>query len=193
MTKTMDSNDGKWHELVAIGGTIIASLTAAFGVCALAWKRVCLPVVKYLRDFASMPSNVCAIRQDVVTLDTLVRHAHEIAEGKFEILFADVRRPIWESDAQGACIRCNRKMLDVLGRAFSEIQGHNWRSIIADEDRERVMEEWDNCVKYGRTFEMSYSWVHKTGKLIPISATGIIIKDAKTGGLLRVVGIVTIK
>lgn len=80
---------------------------------------------------------------------------------------------VWEADAQGRCTFANRKMLDALGGGFELVEGENWHGIIADEDRERVSDEWDRAIRTGTDFNLSYSWKRpRDGSRIPIRVLG---------------------
>ena len=82
-------------------------------------------------------------------------------------------------------------MLQVLGRTMEDIEGDAWRSIIAEEDRDRVAREWQSCVEQDRKFDLRYSWIDSHGGLVPIHAVAHILRD-ETGNRVGWLGIVNV-
>lgn len=170
-----------------MAGAILA-VGGFFALC----MRHARTLAGYLVSLARMPLAVTRTETEVVALRKRVDDGQQITDGKFRILFADIQKPVWKSDGEGNCLWCNPYMLATLGRKMEELLGARWRSVIYDDDRERVTKEWDSCIKEGRTFEMRYRWKHADGSPIPIVATGSIIRDSAQTRILSIVGIVTV-
>jgi len=63
---------------------------------------------------------------------------------------------VFESDLNGKCIWANTKYLKLTKRHLNEVLGNGWKNIIIPEDRERVVENWESCVKDGRDSEDNF-------------------------------------
>lgn len=98
-------------------------------------------------------------------------------DGKFRAYAAHANIIGWESAKDGRYIWASPAMLAILGRAPDEVLGQAWRSIVAEKDRERVIDEWTDSVNEARSFYMTYSWIHRDGHLIPILAETHPIRD----------------
>ena len=98
-------------------------------------------------------------------------------DGKFRAYAAHANIIGWESSRDGRCVWASPAMLNLLGRSAEEVLGQSWRSVIAEQDRERVIDEWVDSVNEARSFYMTYSWIHRDGHLIPILAETHPIRD----------------
>lgn len=88
--------------------------------------------------------------------------------------------PMWESDAQGYCVRANRALLDLVGRSFDEIAGAGWENIILEADRETVWDAWVDAIERQRTFEAHYRIKAKDGTTYLVDAIATPIRDGES-------------
>ena len=51
--------------------------------------------------------------------------------------------------------------------------GHNWKNTVYEEDRDRVVSNWNSSVKDKRVFEDEYRLVTSTGKIIPVTVAAV--------------------
>jgi len=70
---------------------------------------------------------------------------------------------VFESDSNGKCIWANVQYLKLVQRDMDFILGNGWKNIIAPEDRERVIRNWELCVKDGIDAEDTYRIVDSEG------------------------------
>ncbi len=75
----------------------------------------------------------------------------------------DARCGIFETNADGEAIKINHMLNRLLGRASDELLGNNWVRSIAEHDRERVTEEWNNAIKFEREMEIVGEFEHSDG------------------------------
>lgn len=109
-----------------------------------------------------------------------------IAEGlarlqSWQWAFAEtIPQPMWESDAEGNCIRINSAMAKLTGRSVEQMAGNGWENIIDAADRERVYREWMDAVTRRRPFESTYK-VHHTpdGKTYQVTAVAMPAKASE--------------
>jgi PAS domain S-box-containing protein len=75
---------------------------------------------------------------------------------------------VFETDEDGKCIWANSFYLKLVQRNLDYVLGHGWKNTIAPEDRERVIENWETCVKEGRDAEDTFTILCEDGKKIKI-------------------------
>ena len=108
-------------------------------------------------------------------------------------IFDNREMPIFEADEQGHCVWVNVAYVNLVKRDMNFLLGHGWKNVIAPEDRERVIQNWESCVKDGRDSEDTYSVVDangvktkvftaacKTGKFGYVGAMKILKSDEHT-------------
>jgi PAS domain-containing protein len=83
-------------------------------------------------------------------------------------IFDNREMPIFESDEQGHCVWVNIAYVNLVKRDMNFLLGHGWKNVIAQEDRERVVNNWNLCVKDGRDSEDTYSMIDASGKKIRV-------------------------
>lgn len=162
-------------------------LTFVAGAAALLWRVGVRSCWTYTKALATMPLVVDKSFKMVTQLsnDTSVNGA------VIHILLHHFGKPIWRSGPSGNALWCNDVMLRLLGRTMDDIEGEGWRSIIAEDDRERVTREWQSCMEQDRKFDMTYSWLDAKGGLVPIHATAHILRD-ELGNRVGWLGIVNV-
>lgn len=161
-----DVRDWKLGEWLAAGGAVTIATRWA-------WKYVIFPVMKYFKDLAAMPASVSHMRQKQEEIGRLLM----MSRSRSYAVLDTQPHPIWESDAEGHCIFANQNMLQVLGVPFEELSGQSWRSIIHQDDREKVYAEWDAAIREHRDFNMEYRWVSKNHQEVGVRASTRRIMD----------------
>jgi len=103
-------------------------------------------------------------------------------------IFDNRDMPIFESDNEGKCVWVNVSFLNLINRDMGYILGHGWKNIIAEEDRERVVKNWELCVKDGRDSEDTYHILDVKGNKIKVFTAAC--KTGKFGyvGAVKVIG-----
>jgi len=112
-----------------------------------------------------------------------------ISDGKWKILASQLHMIGWESDEKGLCVWASPDMLRTLGCQEDDVLGESWKSLIAEKDRSRVFDTWDDCIQDRRSFIMSYNWIGIDNKLIPVQVESHVIRttDGKVKGYVAVV------
>lgn len=82
----------------------------------------------------------------------------------------------WECDNYGNCIFVNRALRKITGYDLNQFLNKNWMGIISEEDRERVSEEWEDCIQQQRSTSLSCSIVDCNGKVIPVYIESIVLR-----------------
>ena len=73
--------------------------------------------------------------------------------------------PIFESNAEGKCIWVNTKYRELFKQDVSYFLGNGWKNSIFEADRDKVVAEWEKCVKDARLSENTYRMVDSDGKI----------------------------
>lgn len=82
-------------------------------------------------------------------------------------------RPIIRTDSRGLLTYANPAATDIIGLTQGEMAGNGWVRGILDEDRMRVVTEWQNAVRLKIPFgPIAYHYKHPmTGKITLVEAT----------------------
>ena len=72
---------------------------------------------------------------------------------------------VFESDTKGKCIWANVNYLKLVQRDMGFILGNGWKNIIHPDDRERVIRNWELCVKDGIDSEDTYRIIDIEGRV----------------------------
>jgi nitrogen fixation negative regulator NifL len=134
-----------------------------------------------------------ALKEDITQ-----RKRMEDAQRESEALFRAVSEAsplgIIVLDEKGDTIYANEAQRKICGRTLGEVARQGWRNMIHPMDRERVVREWEEIRKSGKTFRSERRYVRKDGKFIwaSVTAAPILHKDsAETAAVVRgYVGIV---
>lgn len=78
-------------------------------------------------------------------------------------MVAGAREAVIEFDAAGLCVRANRSFLQLTDRDLTEVRGNGWTNAVKYEDRDRVLLEWNQALKYARAFEASFKICDRDG------------------------------
>lgn len=82
--------------------------------------------------------------------------------------------PIFECDANGNCTWVNEKYCQLTKHNISHFIGNGWKSMIHEEDRERVIQEWESAVEDRRSSTCTYRIVDVDGNIYHISVISTI-------------------
>lgn len=130
------------------------------------WKGVVKPIVLYLRRLVEIqatlysiaeqfrPNHGSSMKDALNRLESMTVSLHER-----QISLANAF-PVgmFEATADGDTRWINSKCSDILGLDADDAAGHGWLSAVDASDRERVADEWTNCVNHVRKFSMRYTF-----------------------------------
>jgi PAS domain S-box-containing protein len=75
---------------------------------------------------------------------------------------------IFEAQDTGEISWVNKPYCNLTGRDSTDLLGHNWKNTIHEEDRERVVSNWEACIKDARQFEDEYRIIVANGNTIKV-------------------------
>ena len=69
--------------------------------------------------------------------------------------------PIFENDSNGMCTWVNDAYANLVCRDKQELMGNGWRNFIHQDDRERVIDEWERAVREQRSSQSSFRMISR--------------------------------
>lgn len=120
------------------------------------------------------PNGGKSLYDKIVNIDNRLARAE--VRSKSLITALDIAE--WQSDINGNCLYVNPAACQLLSRSPEDFLGRNWVNVIHPDDREEVIQEWDQAVKERRTFMGKYRWLHSDGESIRIKAVGHPVFDS---------------
>tara|TARA_R110000868_G_scaffold29093_1_gene108344 strand:- start:94 stop:690 length:597 start_codon:yes stop_codon:yes gene_type:complete len=164
----------------------IQYLLALFALLGLLWK-LSIFCFKYIKKeyeskredrkkldtiFSELtPNHGSSLKDKVNKLEVAIGRNNELTEKIFSRQRWIMDRqdtPIFESDEKGLCYWVNDKYCKVLKRDSSYFMGNGWKNIIHPEDRERVVDHWENCIRDGIDSENHFRILDSEGKEINV-------------------------
>lgn len=109
----------------------------------------------------------------------------------FETLAALSPVGIVRTDAAAQCEYVNERYCEMLGIRRDEALGSSWlRTTLHEEDRDRVMKEWDRAVQLEQAFHCNCRFVRPDGRIVFALAQSVPIRDAQ-GTITGYIGTLT--
>lgn len=94
---------------------------------------------------------------------------------------------IFEADDDGKTTWVNATYLKLIGRDMNFVMGHGWKNIIAPEDRDRVVKNWERCIKDKTNAEDTYLVVDAEGKKVKVFCAACRIENVGYIGALEII------
>lgn len=98
----------------------------------------------------------------------------EIALGKSKQSYASLAEllpvGIFQNDAEGNCVYINQKISEMLDITFEECLGYGWANRVHPDDRERILQSWNQAFATKSYWEEEYRFLHRDGKVVWVLA-----------------------
>ncbi len=107
-----------------------------------------------------------------------------VHESRFETLARISPVGIFQTDAAGLCLFVNDRWREIAGLRAAEAAGEGWARSLHPEDRARVFQEWNACVREERPFRSEYRFQRPDGAVTWVLGQA----EAKRSGNGEVVG-----
>lgn len=119
-------------------------------------RHVLCALCKFIINMIKGPQRI----EDILKLIQETRFLANRAEAMARMQWRCATNPIFHFDPVGLCLGANVAMCKLLARQEDEIVGHGWRSLLADEDRNAVVEEFERVIRHRRDFHMTFRWTN---------------------------------
>jgi PAS domain S-box-containing protein len=146
-----------------------------------------------LQSFDTVQDDIKLIKEELSNngggslKDAMVRTERKIEEvAKDLYLVRGVQRAMmnrtkigfFETDQSGRLVWVSKYYLELTGKQLGDVLVNGWGSCIAPEDRQEVLNEWNDCVKNDRDFDMEYHIINGVGKVVPIKGHAKRVKTS---------------
>jgi PAS domain S-box-containing protein len=91
-----------------------------------------------------------------VTQSVLARREIETREEQFRVLADTIPQMVWVAGADGALTWYNRRWYEYTGTTFEQMEGWGWTALPHPDYLPKVVEGWEQAVKTGKPFSMTY-------------------------------------
>lgn len=120
-----------------------------------------------------------------------LKHSNDVLSLRADINDITNDRMIFRLDDKAGCIFINEAFLKSFGYNERDILGHNWESIIHDEDLEETLNRWARAIKTKSRFYNEQRIWHCNGELQDVRIVGYpIVNDNKLEGFYGTIDIV---
>ena len=136
------------------------------------------------------PNGGCSIKDKINSLSQQMAENTQMTEKIFhrQRWILDNRdEPIFESSEDGKCIWVNSSYMKLLKRDNTYFIEHGWKNAIHESDRDRVVDNWNDCVKDGRMYEDDYKMVDVDGNIISVHCNAVKTHNNGYIGSLKVI------
>jgi len=82
---------------------------------------------------------------------------------------------IFEAQPSGELSWVNKPYTKLTGRDSTSLVGHNWKNTVFEEDRERVIQNWQSSVNDRREFEDEYRIILPAGQIITVHSSATYV------------------
>ena len=95
-----------------------------------------------------------------------------------------------KNDAHGTCTNANKALCKLFGAQENEMLGLGWTNFVIEEDKERIVDEWQANIEFGNEIISSYTVQNKeTGKLTKVQYRALIMRD-NDNSIISTIGVV---
>ncbi len=101
------------------------------------------------------------------------------SEQLFRRLSANAPTAIYQANKDGTCSYVNEEWLKYSGQTYEEALGVGWTNAIHPEDKDHVIESWQESITTGKKFLIDFRLLNKKGEVLWISAKTVGLYDTK--------------
>ncbi|WP_192799885.1 sensor histidine kinase [Brucella anthropi] len=103
---------------------------------------------------------------------------------RFDLLAESIPQIIWSADADGRHDYFNGRWTEFTGIAPENIQPTTWQELVHPDDRDRVAETWQECLKTGKTYDIDYRFRYHDGSYRWLWVVALPLRNAD-GEIIR--------
>ncbi len=181
-------------EIIAV---LISSIGGIFSLVILGWKKVIKPLVKLCKNQDFFVESINDIKKELTTnggsslKDAIISMGESCAriEDRQKVIIQRTKAALhysgaalFETDEDGRMTWSNANFCKFLPAGGSQFEGYDWLTIIHEDEREEVMQEFLSCLQMNRRF--SKPTKHFDGEEIRLLGYPYRIDEEKHGGFL---------
>ncbi len=122
------------------------------------------------------------------TIHETTRKQIEKSELLYRTLTSNAPVAIFNTNEEGECTYVNEEWLKYSGMEFNDALGYGYTNAIYPDDKERVINEWQEAVTNNKEFQSELRFLNKNGKITWLSAKATKLVDSNNN-LLGHIGI----
>ncbi|MBW2938176.1 PAS domain S-box protein [Aureisphaera sp. CAU 1614] len=122
------------------------------------------------------------------TIHETTRKQIEKSELLYRTLTSYAPVAIFNTNEEGECTYVNEEWMKYSGMEFNEALRYGWTNAIYPDDKDRVMDEWQEAVSNNSEFQSEFRFLNKNGKITWLSAKATKLVDSNNN-LLGHIGI----
>lgn len=166
-------NPSNFIQTLIIGaGGLCTTILAIYGV----WTKIIKPWFKESRDkrlkMANAISHIEVISNKLAEISKeLVPNGGSSIKDQVKQIAQDVKiimverdstfylskEPLFKTDNEGYCVSANHTICAIFGVSQEEFQGLGWMNSILEQDKDRVIHEWENVIDSGKELSTYFS------------------------------------
>jgi transcriptional regulator with PAS, ATPase and Fis domain len=181
-------------EIIAV---ILSSIGGIFGMFTLAWKKIAKPLIKLCKSQDFFMESVEEIRKELKTnggsslKDAIIdmkatchriEKRQKVIEQRTKAALHYSEAALFETDTSGRLIWSNANFCKYVKDNPSNVTGFDWLSMIKEDERDELLNEFLSCVKMNRKF--SKTTETQDNKNIRMLGYPYRITDSEHGGFL---------
>ncbi len=181
-------------EIIAV---LISSIGGIFGLLTLVWKKIIKPLVKLCQNQDFFKESMQELRKELQTnggsslkdaiidmKDTVHRidRRQKIIEQRTKAALHYSEVALFETDIAGRLIWSNANFCKYVRDNPSNVTGFDWLSMIKEEERDELLNEFLSCINMNRKFTKETET--QDGKDIRMLGYPYRITDSEHGGFL---------
>lgn len=102
------------------------------------------------------------------------------SEEKFRQLSSSSSAGIFQTDPSGRCIYANEKLSQIIGLPINEILNYGWFENIHNEDKARLLEQWQNCLRSGSPMQFESRYLHSNDTVVWVKGNVVQLPQTDT-------------
>ena len=167
----------------------IVTIAAPFFVGAASGLAISFLITSLLKRLAA-EREISSQLKAQITERELVEHSLRGSEERFRTLARDAPVGIFETDAEGKCVRANKTWCDIAGMTEQVALGDGWANAIHSEDRETVFQAWNTAAEHNTPFFLEYRFQRPDSGVSWVLGQASAIRNEQ-GGVAGYVGTIT--
>lgn len=157
ITETIQSLQG-WEKIIALIAGSIPIFCALKTITTFVWKKAretnqmiskFLNLIPKLENIANN-FDVDSILLILNRLENNLYHTNQ----KLQAIISRMGIASFEADKKGLYTFVSKQWFEFTGLTSDEAVGNGWLNSIHEDDRDEVFEEWENCIRQSREFNM---------------------------------------